>query len=280
MYVRATPRNPTPWYHVPSKTPNIRKQASTAPDIHAIITRTHSPRITSCRVASCQKENLPQIPTRDPYDSQLTSEDMSIRILLLPYMPIPPRQNPINLLTLHLRPDSTPPFRTCLSRPSIPVPQHLPNLLLPPLLLLPLQSLHNLLNRILPPLLLICRAIPPHLQLLTSRLLEPPLNLWILLQRLEDIFIGGEERSAEAADCEFEDVHAGEDEDECEPPGEAAAEGAEEGVADEVDGGADGVGGGEDDVPEEPAADGDYEGGEVGGGFGVGFDESGGEGVS
>lgn len=67
----------------------------------------------------------------------------------------------------------------------------------------------------------------------------------------------------------------GHDEDEAEPPGEAATEGGEEGRAHVVDCRVGGVPRGEDDVPEEPAADGDEEGDGVGGGFGVRFYESG-----
>lgn len=65
----------------------------------------------------------------------------------------------------------------------------------------------------------------------------------------------------------------GEDQNQSEPPSEAAPEGSEEGIADVVDGGTGGIARGEDDVPEEPAADGDYERRGIGRGFGVGFDE-------
>lgn len=99
-----------------------------------------------------------------------------------------------------------------------PALQQLLDLLLSPLLVLDLDALNHLSDLLLVVACLVRLAVPAQLQLFGRRLLESALDVWVFLEDLEVVFVGGEEAGEEGFDAEFEDDDGEEDDDEDEPP--------------------------------------------------------------
>src|SRR5690242_10512056 len=172
-----------------------------------------------------------------------------------PHLPIPFTQSAIHIHGCSTR-CLTSPLRTTIRLQHLnSTPQQLLDFVLPPLLLRFLYLIHNLPHPLFFISMLVRLPIPPLLQLVCRRLLQPTLDVRVLLEDLEVILVGGKEGRQQRLGAEFEDDECEKDDDETEPPCQTCAEATQEGVAHIVDFGVWIVGAGEDDVPKEPAAD-------------------------